>query len=130
MKIYLAGRFSAQDRLCVVRKRLQELGHEVTSTWLDEPKEKSYPNTTNEERGQYARRDLRDIARSQILALDLLLPPSRGGLDVEFGVALADPRYKTTYIVGEPRNLFHRLAAKQFANWEEFICHVKQTSLG
>ena len=129
MNIYLAGRFSAGPSLRVIRRQLEDLGHEITSTWLDEPSNLSFEKLTDEQRRNFAARDLFDVGRAQVLALDLLLPPSRSGCEVEFGFALSSPRYKTTYIVGAPRNLFHFLAVKTFETWEEFICHVKkQTS--
>ena len=129
MNIYLAGRFSAGHRLRVIRRQLEDLGHVVTSTWLDESSSLSFEKLTDDERRRFAARDLVDVRRSQILALDLLLPPSRGGCEVEFGFALSSPRYKTTYIVGAPRNIFHFLAAKTFGTWEELICHVKKQTL-
>ena len=129
MNIYLAGRFSAGPRLREIRTQLENLGHVVTSTWLDEPSSLSFEKLTDKQRREFAARDLFDVGRAQVLALDLLLPPSRGGCEVEFGFALSSPRYKTTYIVGAPRNIFHFLAAKTFNTWEELICHVeKQTS--
>ena len=125
MNIYLAGRFSAGPRLRVIRRQLEDLGHVVTSTWLDEPSSLSFEKLTDKQRREFAARDLFDVGRSQVLVLDLLLAPSRGGCEVEFGFALSSPRYKTTYIVGAPRNIFHFLVAKTFETWEEFICHVK-----
>ena len=125
MNIYLAGRFSAGPRLRVIRRQLEDLGHVVTSTWLDESSSLSFEKLTDKQRREFAARDLFDVGRAQVLALNLLLPPSRGGCEVEFGFALSSPRYKTTYIVGAPRNIFHFLAAKTFNTWEEFICHVK-----
>ena len=131
MNIYLAGRFSAGPRLRVIRLRLQDLGHVVTSTWLDESSSLSFEKLTDGQRKRFAARDLFDVGRAQILALDLLLEPSRGGCEVEFGFALSAPRYKTTYIVGAPRNIFHFLATETFNSWEELICHVeKQTFRG
>ena len=129
MNIYLAGRFSAQGDLRVMRGRLQALGHKILSSWLDEESGLSFDKLTPEQRCRFANRDLADVRQSQLLILDLLLPPSKGGCEVEFGFALSDPRYKTTYIVGEPRNIFHYLAHQTFANWEDCIWHVKkQTS--
>jgi len=125
MRIYLAGRFSASPRLKVVRERLKLFGHEITSTWLDEPEGLSFDKLTDEERRRFAIRDLLDLVRSQILALDLLQPPSRGGCEVEFGFALAESWHKTTYVIGQQRNIFHFLAAKTFKDWEEFIWHVR-----
>ena len=129
MNIYLAGRFSTGPRLRVIRTQLENLGHVVTSTWLDEPSSLSFEKLTDKERRSFAARDLFDIGQSQVLALDLLRAPSRGGCEVEFGFALSSPRYKTTYIVGAPRNIFHFLAAKTFDSWEELICHVKKQTL-
>ena len=129
MNIYLAGRFSAGPRLREIRRQLQDLGHVVTSTWLDESSSLSFEKLTDEQRRSFAERDLFDVGRSQVLALDLLLPPSRGGCEVEFGFVLSSPRYKTTYIVGAPRNIFHFLAAKTFNTWEELICHVQKQVL-
>ncbi len=130
MKIYLAGRFSAKDRLCLVRGELQALGHEVTSTWLDEDSALSFDKLTPTQRKKFATRDLFDVRRSQLLILDLLLPPSKGGCEVEFGFALSEPRYRMTYTVGQPRNIFHYLAAQNLTNWEECIWRIKRlTSL-
>lgn len=126
MNIYLAGRFSARDSLREVRDRLREYGHVVTSSWLNEHALKSFDKLSVEQRYLLARRDLADLSHSQLLILDLLLPPSKGGCEVEFGFVLAEHRYKFTYIVGEPRNIFHYLALKIFKDWEECIWHLRK----
>lgn len=126
MNIYLAGRFSARESLCKVRKRLEEYGHKITSSWLNEDTLKSFTSLSPEQCHEIAKRDLEDVSHSQLLILDLLLPPSKGGCEVEFGLVLAEPRYKFAYIVGKPRNIFHYLALKVFDEWEECIWQLRK----
>ena len=126
MNIYLAGRFSARDSLRGIRDRLREHGHVITSSWLDEHALKAFNTLSVVQRYDLAKRDLADLSRSQLLILDLLLPPSKGGCEVEFGFVLAEHRYKFTYVVGEPRNIFHYLALKIFKNWEDCLWYLRK----
>lgn len=116
-KIYIAGKYEARARLIEWRGRLKALGHEVTSTWLDEvPK--------REEVGvpymlAAAERDIKEVCESELLILDTLDTTQTGGREVEFGVAYL--RGCDLWIVGPKRNIFHQLADKTFIDWPDAI---------
>lgn len=84
MRIYLASRWRNRVVLHLMRERLQELGHTITSRWLDEAHDLPAVSA--------AYQDLTDIDTSDAIVLwpDLTPPMSKyGGLFVEFGYALA-----------------------------------------
>lgn len=103
MKIYIAARFESQAEMRVWREKIQALGHEVTSRWLD-VKEPYPPAET------CAVVDLVDVRRADLVVC--FSPRSgfysgRGGRHVEFGYALA--MGLPVLLVGEPENVFHWL---------------------
>ena len=76
MKIYIAGAFESQARLKPLRDRIEALGHEVVSTWLDEA---NLLPPTPEESWAYAIRDLGEIRVCDLLILDTFDVNERGG---------------------------------------------------
>lgn len=124
MKIYLAARYSRREELCEYRKLLQEMGHIVTSRWLDgkhQIDDKGKPitdagedlveNAAGEEGNQlrlkFANDDYKDVYSCELL-IAFTEPPrsdaSRGGRHVELGLALAWLR--RVWVVGHRENLF------------------------
>jgi nucleoside 2-deoxyribosyltransferase len=108
VKIYIAGRYSRRDEFREVAKQLIEMGHEVTSRWLDE--EISPDHTMSDLTADYsakaARHDLDDIDEAAVVlffAEDVMTP--RGGRHVEFGYALAMGKF--IYVIGPRENIFH-----------------------
>lgn len=123
MKIYLASRWSNQGPLKIQRARLQSLGAEVTSGWLDEVGDA--PEIA-------AQRDIDDIDRADTLLLwpDLSFPVKSlyGGMFVEFGYALA--KGKQVWVV-EPQTspcIFIQLPqVVQFKTWDDLYAAVQST---
>lgn len=110
MKIYIAGRFSRQLEFREVAKRLEEMGHEVTSRWLYESVSPNHTmgDITPAYSAKAARLDLQDIDEAQAVlfyAEDPLVGTPRGGRHVEFGYALALGKF--IYVVGPAENIFH-----------------------
>lgn len=119
MKIYLCGRYSRRDQLRDVRDKIQQMGHDVVSRWLDT--EYAYRPDQGaaappEYREKYARIDLEDVA-----ACDAVISfteaagipnAGRGGRHVEFGYALA--LGKRLIVIGHRENLFHHHPRVEF----------------
>jgi len=103
MKIYLASNYSTWPQMQEHAKVLKELGHEVTSEWI---------NGTHgaDDHADYARIDLRDLEVADAVIFFSESPDgsrTRGGKHVEFGYALA--KGKHIFLVGRFHNVFHHL---------------------
>lgn len=102
MFVYIAAPYPEREAAIQVMNQLEEAGFRVTSTWL---------KGDDELADKYARLDLEDIRRSQIV---VALNPRHfhnsgtGGRHVEFGYALALNR--PIVLVGERSNIFHYLS--------------------
>ena len=90
LKVYIAARWDRREEARLLAHRLvEELGWEVTSSWLY-PGEEDEAATT-EQQAKWAGRDIEDIERSALL---ILLTDERGsktnggGKDFEAGYAL------------------------------------------
>lgn len=117
MKLYLAGASKRIEELRECRKSVVQLGHQVTSTWLEEKEG---------ERDEFrALRDLQDI-RAADLIVSLTSPGiGKGGRHVEFGVALALEKHQA--IVGPREHVFHYLSCvSQFDDTESFLTWLEQ----
>lgn len=116
MKIYIASTFESRAELRPIRDELHRLGHEVVSTWLDEPDGDGY-TMSQAHLVALANRDLYEIAGVDLFILCTLFENNRGGREVEFGYALSNAG--VVWIVGPERNIFHTLADQRFDNWTE-----------
>lgn len=110
MKIYIAGRYSRRDEFRGVAKQLEEMGHEMTSTWLDEnePLQSHMGDHSPDWYAKTAQTDLMDISNSDAVlffAEDPKVGTPRGGRHVEFGYAIA--RGKFIFVIGPEENVFH-----------------------
>ena len=100
------------------------MGHEVTSSWLDElAHPKDMDNATFNKK--LAIKDLGEVRAADMLILDTLGQRS-SGKQVEFGAAISSINPKIVYIVGPVTSTFHYLADKQFNNWEECLHALHQ----
>lgn len=116
MKIYLAGPYAAREKIAAYARELETIGFTVTSSWLAETHEISEGTTgaavaiSDEEVAAHAETDLRDLTRSDLVALITEQAAgagsSSGGRHVETGYAIA--RDKHVVVVGAPENVFHR----------------------
>ena len=120
MKIYISGSFAARERLRPIRDKLWAMGHEVVSTWLDEVA-KPDNMTQDEFYKKLALKDIAELIASDLVVTDVITLTTSGGTDVETGVALGAFAKKQVYLVGTPRNVFHRLVDKQYNTWEQLL---------
>lgn len=120
MKIYTAGSFVSRDRLRPIRDRLWAMGHEVTSTWLDEVA-KPENMTQDEFYKKLAMKDVAELLSADMVIVDLIDPSSSGGRDTELGLALGSFAKKQVYLVGTLKSVFHQLADKNYPSWEQLL---------
>lgn len=123
MKVYLAARYSRREELCGVRSLIEQMGHSVTSRWLNgghqiddqgapltEEREKQFEDgdpRANALRVHFAQEDFIDVNTAEVLIAFTELPrvsASRGGRHVELGLALAWS--KTVIVCGPRENVF------------------------
>lgn len=120
MRIYLAAPYSRKKTMKQWASLLESNGLRVVSEWVkrdDPPDAESAlsPYSRNERAREWAVGDLNDILRADTLLLDATQDSTRGGKDVEFGIAYALHTIKRTWIIGPRRNVFHHLkAVRQF----------------
>jgi len=125
MKIYLAARYGRRLEMVGYAADLESIGAEVVSTWIDGHHE-TRPNidedATPEEKAIWAREDLYDVARCDVLVAftERAGTSSRGGRHVETGYALG--LGKPVCIVGPIENVFHALdEVSRFDLWRQCV---------
>ena len=124
MKIYVASFFDTRARLAEPVTHLREMGHEVTSRWLQELPSAAYNTASEAYLLGCAVVDLTDIDSSDAFILDTIDETPRGGREVEYGLALS--LKLPTFVVGPYRNVFHRLATAHYASWGEALSFFAQ----
>ena len=117
MRIYIAGKYTAQARLRTERERLQALGYLVDCTWMDQP-EQGYA-VTPERAISEAFRDIEEIRAVDAMIIATLDDRNTGGRDDALGCAIAWGH--KIVLIGPERNIFHSLAARQFDSWADFF---------
>jgi hypothetical protein len=144
VRIYLAARYSRREELCQYRAELEELGHAITSRWLNgshqidkhvtpigDHGEKLVEGDSGESsaqvdalRAHFATEDCADVASAGVV-ISFTEPPrsalgNRGGRHVEFGMAIA--LHKRLIVIGHRENLFHYLPQVEFyPDWPSCI---------
>ena len=125
MRIYIAGKFERRPILRPYAAQIWELGHEITSSWLNE-----VSRMPQMQLGEFMRKlavkDLTEIRAADLLILDTGVASERGGKEVEFGFALGQHQGKLLWIVGPPRNVFHWLADRVFESWEHCLTTLEE----
>ena len=116
MKIYIAGTFEDQKVLREPADKLWSLGHEIVSTWLQEVK-KPVEMSSDEFKKKLAIKDIAEVISADLIILDNRR--SSGGKNCEWGLGLVQFQKKVLWLVSEPSNVFHYLADRKFASWEE-----------
>lgn len=114
--IYIAAPFARKADGIAVRGVLQEMGHTVTSSWLDEPDAEgaglpSDPETCRE----MSLRDFADIRSASVLLVLTDPRPIGVGHHVELGYALASDL--VVVVAGPVKSVFHHLASRIFPSW-------------
>lgn len=126
MKIYTAATFAEQARIRHNKETLLQLGHTITSTWLEESLFVR-PDGMLEEtfERKMAMKDLQEVTMADCFILDVENPSKTAGKMVETGFALA--KHKLVYVVGTPppHSIFLLLADKHFADWNELFEYFK-----
>jgi nucleoside 2-deoxyribosyltransferase len=111
MKVYLAARYSRYPEMQGVAAILEGAGHTVTSRWVKGDHQCNDDQLANTPGWalKIAIDDVFDLTDADCLVLftDPLRTPTRGGKQVELGMALA--LGKRVIIVGQPENVFQYL---------------------
>ncbi len=118
MRIYLAARWGRKMEMRRVRAELKEMGHVVTSRWLDLP-ENEDGEVGNSRSLESCREDadmvIEDMDDAEV-CLAFTEPagigPMRGGRHTEVGYFLG--KGKPVWVVGHHENIFHSLAVTRF----------------
>jgi calcineurin-like phosphoesterase family protein len=127
MRFYLAARYDRLHEMQAYRSLLEDLGHEVTSRWVNgnhDMDSDGYPE-------DFAYEDWDDIDASDCLIFFSEDPTAgfmRGGRHVEFGIALSED--KLLVLIGEPENVFHYFPwIFRFNRFEDFLDTLKHGGL-
>ena len=123
MKIYVCGTFGDQKALRAEADKLWALGHEITSTWLQEVKR---PAAMTQEtfREKLAVKDLAEVKSADLLILDNR--QKSGGKNVEWGIALGEHQRMQLWLVGDITNVFHELNDMRFDNWDDVVYYLER----
>ena len=128
LKLYIASKFSTRYRLRPIKFKLQQLGFDVLSDWidnnpLDETLGGDYDSIGNHPDASHdiAERDIEQVEDCSIFIIDTQDISSTGGREAELGMALIA---RTPYIfrVGPIRNVFHaHKSIRVYKSWEELL---------
>ena len=123
MKIYISATFENRNRIRPYRDVLWHLGHEITSTWLDEV---AKPVVMAERifRKKLALKDVAEIVASDAIILDTFNKSQ--GKCVEFGIALGRFQSKLLFTVGPKACIFYELADENFKTWKECLLYFSE----
>ncbi len=141
MRVYLAARYSRRVELCGYRDELREVGIEVTSNWLDGPRQRAIAGQVLGERNEAvieaggdaleaielrrlcAVQDVQDVQAADTFVTFTELPDARagrGGRHVEFGLALAGRQ--RLVVIGPVENVFHALGqVERYDTWDDAL---------
>lgn len=122
MKIYVAGTYASKLDLRPIRDKIWSLGHEITSSWLDEVS-KPASMSADDFRKKLAIKDLCEVASADILIVDA--DKMSGGKHVELGFAIGRFQKQLIWFVGNPSNIFYELADGRFRDWNECIKYLE-----
>lgn len=133
LKVYIASKFDSNHRLRPIKFKLQQLGFDVLSEWIDNnPLDEAiggdydviekHPEISH----QIAERDRLQVLECQIFIIDTQDISSTGGRECELGMALmASKPY--IFRVGPIRNVFHaHKAIRACKSWEELLPILKE----
>ena len=127
LKVYIAGKFSSRHRLQPIKFKINQLGYDVLSEWidynpLDETLGGDYDSIGNHPAASHdiAERDRKQVTECDIFIIDTQDQSFTGGRECELGMALMAE--KSIFRVGPIRNVFHaHKDVTAFSNWEDLI---------
>lgn len=128
MKIYVASKFSSRYRLRPIKFKLQQLGFNVLSDWidnnpLDETLGGDYDSIGNHPDASHyiAERDISQVLECDIFIIDTQDVSQTGGRECELGMALMAGK-QLVFRVGPIRNVFHaHKSIRVVKSWEEML---------
>lgn len=123
-KIYLAARWSRREELEALIPSLVGAGYDVTSRWITDPQHRMADQPDAQAfNAELARHDVADVQKAD--ALIFFAPRgTRGGSDVEFGMALA--LRKRLFWVGERSHVFSFLPSVEvYETWPELLAYLR-----
>lgn len=130
MIIFLAARCSRRDEMKGYAHQLVQIGHVVSSRWIEGNHELDLTNPSQhyEDRIRFAREDVDDLCRSHMCVSfterSRETSNSRGGRHVEFGIALGVGM--CLVVIGHRENVFHYLPHVYFFdNFSDFVTRLK-----
>jgi len=123
--IYLAGKYTAKERLKPIRDRLRREGLAVSSSWLDE--EATDYNATLEIKVENATRDFMELDAADTIIVDTIDESNTGGREVELGYAMGTNMQ--TILVGPERNVFHHIVDLWYPDWESLFSNIPSWTL-
>lgn len=127
MMIYLAAAYGRKQELIDHRSKLEQAGHDVTSSWLDTADDYNQP-TDDQERAALAQQDIDDLLAADLVICFTEQPGTtarRGGRHVELGIAIHAKRQ--VWIVGPKENIFCCLPCiKHFATFGAALYKIPQ----
>lgn len=118
MKIYIAGAYKRRLEFLPIKERLENVGHEVTSSWLSG----EHDNIPEREAAEI---DLDDIQRccAVLLISQNGKPTTNGGRHFEFGYAYT--LGKQLLLLGQREGVFHYLPeVRQYNNIEDLLANL------
>lgn len=124
---YICARFGRQAEARLFSKKLEMLGHTITSTWVDQVELEMYRDSDPRVWERAAVKDVHEVMESDALIYLSEVEENewgRGGRHVEFGVALG--LEIPIFVIGPKENLFHFCPRVQhFETQEDFIRALK-----
>jgi nucleoside 2-deoxyribosyltransferase len=129
VNIYIAGKWSARERLAERAKEVEALGHKVVSSWLRPDvaiEQGEWASMSSHEQASYASRDLDEVDAADLLILDTFDESNTGGREVEYGYAIGANKIVTR--VGPTRNGFHHLM-EGYQDWPTLLDALGPTRL-
>lgn len=128
-QFYIAGKYTAKDRLIAERNIMRAAGYTVSSSWLDEPERTYYgPEEDIERQREMAWRDVKEVNGATYIVLDTIDESATGGRECEWGGALFGGIVRLI-LIGPARNIFHHLADLRFDNWADFHEYASEADL-
>jgi hypothetical protein len=124
MRIYLAAAYARQAEMQGVRDALTELGHEITSRWIDRTTEPpggmgAVELFTDPAAGiGHAREDLADIDAAEAV-ISFTGSGTRGGRHTDFGYALGKGKYLV--LAGTREHIFHSLVDEWYPDFSTLM---------